>query len=280
MLTVLYNDDFDEKKYVEKMRLKVEVKNASIICHYSDNNIKDHKDIIDYDVIQKLDSYNSYALVKKGSYFPIKIQRDVHVSTCLLLNLNKLGTAIKEDFGRIALLYGYSIIAQIDTGMIAENKSDIVINVMGCSKKDIEVVTDLEYELKSANILNGKYPREILWDNYSLTVNDNEYKADRWGNFLQGDINFPLYCSGGKDYIEFEITKYKGFFTEEKLNRDIDNEEVFIESSGGLCNPTRIKLQNGVAKFRIYPFGYRGCVKVKIGRKWYSVWNDYSFNFG
>lgn len=280
MLTVLYNDDLVEGNYSKNPKVKFEVKDSSIICHYNEEDTDDQdKKIIDYDVIQKLDSYNSYALVKKGSCFPIKIEKKVHMSTCLLLNLNKLGTAIKEDFGRIALLYSYSIIAQIDTGMIAENNSDIVINVMGCSKKDIEIVADSKYEMKPSSMLNGKYPRETLWDNYSLIVNGNEYKADRWGNVLEGNNNIPLICSDGKDYIEFKIIKYKGFFTEQKLNRNIDDEEVFIESSVGLCNPTRIKLQNGVADFRIYPFGYRGAGKIKLGRKWYSVWNDYSFDF-
>lgn len=280
MLTVLYNNDFIEEEYSRNTKVKFEVKDYSIICHYSENNLDDdNKDVIDYDMIQKLDSYNSYALVKKGNCFPIKIGKNVHVSTCLLLNLNRLGTAIKEDFGRIALLYGYSIIAQIDTGIISENNSDIVINVMGCSKKQIDIVTDSAYEMKSASTLNGKYPREILWDNYSLIVNDNEYKSDRWGNILEGEDRLPLVCPDGKDYIEFKIMKYKGFFTNKKLNRDIDDEEVFIESSVGLCNPTRVKLQNGVGIFRLYTFSYKGFVKVKLGRKWYSVWNDYSFNF-
>lgn len=280
MLKILYNSDFVEEDHSRTPKVKFEVKDSSIICHYSENSLDDHnKEVIDYDMIQKLDSYNSYALVKKGNCFPIKIERKVHVSTCLLLNLNKLGTAVKEDFGRIALLYGYSIIAQIDTGIISENNSDIIINVMGCSKKDIEIISDLKYEIESASTLNGKYPRETLWDNYSLIANGNEYKADRWGNILEGDNSLPLICSAGKDYIEFKIMKYKGFFTKQKLNRDIDDEEVFIESSAGLCNPTRVKLQNGIASFRIYTFDYKGVVKIKLGRKWYSVWNDYSLIF-
>ena len=204
----------------------------------------------------------------------------MYTSTCQWVNLNRLGVAVKEDFGRLLFLYDYSIIAQLDTGLIAEDNTDMVLNVVACSLQSIEIETDMEYKTKPKSELAGKYPRRNLWDNYSLSINHQEYKADNWGNMLQGNSICPLVCEESKEYIDFTITKYKGFFTGEKLLRDIDNEEVFIESSAGLCIPTRVRLKNGVGTFRIYPFGYKGFVKVKLGHKWYKVWNDYSFNFG
>jgi hypothetical protein len=55
----------------------------------------------------------------------------------------------------------------------------------------------------------------------------------------------------------------------------MDDEEVFVESSAGLVNNRRVRLVNGTGSFRLYPFGYEGPVKIKLGRKWYEVWNDY-----
>jgi hypothetical protein len=59
------------------------------------------------------------------------------------------------------------------------------------------------------------------------------------------------------------------------LTRDIDDEEVFVEASAGLVNNRRVRLVKGTGTFRLYPFGYEGPVKIKLGRKWYEVWNDY-----
>lgn len=280
MLTIYYNENTGNKTF--EGTLKIELRNNKLTCHYKVDNEEENKpaNAIDYDVIEKMAPYNSYALVKRGNYFPIKVGRMMELSTCQWLNLNRLGVAIKEDFGRIPLLYDYSVIAQVDTGMVAESYSDVVINVVGCAKDDIEVNSDLLYELKDVSTLEGKYPRETLWDNYALAVNGREYKANRWGDILQGDNTLPLVCEDGKDYIDFTITKYKGYFTDERLERAIDDEDVLIETSAGLCNPIRVKLQNGVGSFRLYPFSYDGPVKIKLGRKWYTVWNDYSFTLG
>ncbi len=280
MLIIYYNENVNNETH--KGNIRIELKNNKLTCRYNANIEEESKpaNAIDYDVIEKLVPYNSYALVKRDSYFPVKIDRKVELSTCQLLNLNRLGVAIKEDFGRLSLLYGYSIIAQVDTGMVAEGNSDIAISVMGCAKDNIEVDSDVSFELKSVNVLEGKYPRETLWDNYALDVNGREYKANRWGEVLKGDNTLPLFCESGESYITFTIAKCKGYFTGEYLERDIDDEDVLIETSAGLCVPNRVKLQNGKGTFKLHTFGYKGFVKIKLGRKWYTVWNDYSFTLG
>jgi len=40
-------------------------------------------------------------------------------------------------------------------------------------------------------------------------------------------------------------------------------------------NNRRVRLVKGRGNFRLYSFGYEGPVKIKLGRKWYEVWNDY-----
>lgn len=90
-----------------------------------------------------------------------------------------------------------------------------------------------------------------------------------------GDTETPIASING--VIDFTITKYKGGYAE-KLSRDIDCEEVFIETSAGLADTRRVRLVNGVGKFRLITFGYEGFIKIKLGRKWFSGWNDYALN--
>ena len=103
----------------------------------------------------------------------------------------------------------------------------------------------------------------------------------RRGYTVDGDFTEPLVLPAGQDYFDFTVTKYKSNFTgKEKLARDIDDEEVLVESSAGLVNNRRVRLQNGTGSFRLYPFGHEGLVKIKLGRKWYEVWNEYLLTIG
>ena len=290
LLTILYNSDASRDEAIEMPAIKFELKGKELKCHYTPipmyiENENGEKEVsnpapenaIDYDIVANLVSYRSYAMVKRSDYFSIKIEREYFTSTCEILDLNRLGVANKEDFGKIVSYYGYTLIAQIDTGIISDTEKDIVINVLQSDENNVSVVSDIDNQQLPKSSLNGRYARETLWDNYSLTVNGVEYKADRWGNLITRNSLSDIVCEEGQNYIEFTIKKYKGYFTETVLNRNIDNEEVFIDVSAGFCNPRRLKLVNGEAKFRLYPFDYQGYVKIKLGRKWYSVWNDYTF---
>ena len=42
----------------------------------------------------------------------------------------------------------------------------------------------------------------------------------------------------------------------------------------------RVRLGHGVARVRFYPLGYTGEIKIKLGRKWYEVWNEYNLILG
>ncbi len=209
----------------------------------------------------------------------VKLFRRPMASDYRFLDLNRLGVSIKLDFAVLTQLYGNTTILDIDTGIMAEGQRDIVVRMFNGQKENLTLDTDQEYELlpfNTSDLILGDHPRMKLWDSYSLSAGDRELMANRKGYLIDGDPEEPFTPEGDKDYIDFTIQKYKGdFSTKEKLTRDIDDEEVFVESSAGLVNNRRVRLVKGTGSFRLYPFGYEGPVKIKLGRKWYEVWNDY-----
>lgn len=232
------------------------------------------------DVIENMLPYNSYVMTaKKGK---VKIYRQISSSAFKWLDLNRLGVAIKMDFANIGQLYGTRDIIQVDTGIMVGEVKDVVVRLFEVNIDKLEVDADQEYELlpfNSDDLVLGDHPRMSLWDSYSLSACGHEFKANRKGFPVEGDFEEALTSESGSDYIEFTIQKYKGNFTE-KLTRDIDDEEVMVECSAGLCNNRRVRLQNGKGCFRVYPFGHTGAIKIKLGRKWYEVWNDYGLRLG
>ncbi len=232
------------------------------------------------DTIESMHPYSSYGLTESCGL--VKNYRKVLASDYRWLDYNRLGVATKLDFSEITQLYGKSHIVQIDTGILTEVQKDIVVRIFTAQKENITIDTDQEYELlpfDSMDLVLGDHPRMTLWDSYSLSANGREFTANRKGAILSGDPEEPLLPEEGKDYIEFTIQKYKGPFTE-RLTREIDNEEVFVEASAGLVNNRRVPLISGVGTFRLYPFGHKGPTKIKLGRKWYEVWNDYCVMIG
>ena len=115
-----------------------------------------------------------------------------------------------------------------------------------------------------------------LWDSYALEVDGRLLMANRKGLPVSGDFMQPIIISKDKDYLDMRIVKYKGDFEGDTLTRDIDDEDVLVESTCGLVNNRRVPLENGVGTFRLYPMGHRGPFKLKLGRKWYEVWNEYN----
>ena len=173
----------------------------------------------------------------------------------------------------------------MDTGLITPTSRDIIIRVFEIHKDNILVDADSEYtfsDFSTAALEFGDHPRFNLWDSYALVVNGRELKANRKGTVYEGDFSTPIVCPEGQEYMELEIRKYKGNFdtTAGPLTRAEDCEGVMIHASAGLLNATRVRLDHGVAKVRFYPLGYTGEIKIKLGRKWYEVWNEYNLIVG
>lgn len=275
MLKIYYNTksnaDIDVKLQIKGSYCRAEVKQGSE---------EETPVITGMDVVENMLPYNSYVLIaKEGS---VKIYRQISSSSFKWLDLNRLGVSIKMDFAKLGQLYGTRNIIQVDTGVMAAEEKDIIVRLFEVNKDKLVIDADQDYELlpfNSDDLVLGDHPRMTLWDSYSLSACGYEFKANRKGFPLEGDFEVALQLDASADYIEFTIQKYKGNFIE-KLARDIDDEEVMVECSAGLCNNRRVRLQNGRGSFRLYPFGHTGAIKIKLGRKWYEVWNDYGLCLG
>lgn len=236
--------------------------------------------LVGQDSVEAMRSYNSYIFVRApGS--KVKNFRTITGSDYKFLDMNRLGVAIKMDYTDMIQLYSKGDVIQVDTGMVCGTERDIIIRVFEGMKGSFEVDADMDYEVgefNSKTLPQETHPRMTLWDSYSVTINGVEYHADRKGNILQGDSSVPLVPNKNGELI-LEVEKHKGAFGE-NLTRPIDNEEIFLESSCGLLETRRVRLVNGKASVRLLTFGYTGPFKLKLGRKWYEVWNDYSFIVG
>lgn len=231
------------------------------------------------DCIESMSSYNSY-IFARTPHSKVKNFRTVSHSDYKFLNMNRLGVAIKMDYTDMTKLFSESDVIQIDTGIINGTERDIVIRIFDGKKGSFKIDADMEYEEGTFNCLElptQSHPRTELWDSYEIAINGMKYQADRKGRILKGDSEKPIVPTG--EYIDILIQKCKGNF-HGYLSRDIDCEDVLLESTCGLLNARRIRLKNGAGEVRLYPFGYEGAFKLKLGRKWYEVWNEYNLVMG
>ena len=230
-------------------------------------------DVKGFDVIKNMYPYNSYGMVERQT--KVKVYRRLYDSDFKFIDFNRFGMENKFDFADMATLFGTRTVLQVDTGVLSDSVSDMVIKVTAVNDASrIKVNTDEEYELIPYTLDEEALHdplRFTLWDGYSITASGRELKANMRGEVIDGDFDTPF--TG--DEIEFTITKYTSDF-KTKLERDIDDEEVFIDVSAGLADTRRVRLVNGKGKFRLLTFGYKGELKIKLGRKWYRVWNDYA----
>lgn len=233
------------------------------------------------DAIEALEPYNSYAFIYLKNAVS-KVNHKPRRTDYKFLNLCRLGTAMKMDYALMIDLYSQATVGQVDTGMVTDADADIVIRLFRGKPENIKIDCDRNYEFlpfDTKKQIPYNHPRMTLWDSYSLTANGKEVKADFRGHQIDGPFDEPLVPENGK--IQFTVTKYKGDFSGgEKLARDIDNEEVFVDCSVGVVDNRRVRLANGVGTFKLYTFGYTGPVKIKLGRKWYNPWNDYALIIG
>lgn len=283
MLHIYFNEKSDTNNFID---LEINKLKVTAFCRLMDSDTSDTI-LSGKDIIEELLPYNSYILVDSNG--KVKNYRKINKSEYKFMDMNRLGVSIKMDFFKMYSMFASHDILQIDTGMITKDAEtrDIIIRIFEGNKNSFNITSDLEYDIGTFNsddLVTATHPRHFLWDHYALKVSDsnNVYMSDDKGR-IKDNYTRPISISATGDdiskYIEFEVIKYKGQF-ESELTRDIDNEDVFIESTIGVLNAKRVKLVNGKGKFRLYPFGYTGEFKIKLGRKWYEVWNEYSLKLG
>ena len=167
--------------------------------------LNDYHDISGMITVQDIQPYHSYAIVLdvggKSKNF-----RKTYYSDFKVLDLNRLGSSIKMDFGKIALLYSPLQVAQIDTGVWSGDTHDMVITMMHGSYNSLTVPDDFIVEsYDSTQDSKTKNVRTSLWDGYSITINGVEQYRDRHSKiFIDGDNHVDI---TGKEYINVHIQK-------------------------------------------------------------------------
>lgn len=263
---------FNEKSGVEN-KLKITIRDTSVKVEMTEAETG----VQGEDIIEILRSYNSYAFANTTG--AVKNYRKINQTGFKFLDLNRLGVSIRMDFADILMLYADRSIMQLDTGIISDDERDIIIRVFEGNRNTTEIDADVEYEVLTFNsddLVLGDHPRQHLWDSYALEINGSTFMANRKGIPLSGDFIKPVSIPKGQNYVDVRVVKYKGDFEGQKLDRDVDDEEVMIDVSAGIANNRRIMLENGSGSFRLYPMGYYGPIKIKVGRRWYAVWNEYN----
>lgn len=248
----------------------------NLTINLSFKKLNRYSDLTGMITIQDIQPYHSYAIVLDVGGTS-KNFRQTYKSDFKVLDLNRLGSAIKMDFGEICLLYSTLQIAQIDTGVWSGDTHDMIITMLHGSYNCLNVPEYFDIEsYDSTTDSKTKNIRTSLWDGYSITINGVEQYRDRHDKiFIDGDNHVDI---TGKDYIDVHIQKYNGE-AEKKLNRSCDNEDVFVDCSCGVVDTKRVKLHNGEGNFKIFHYGYTGEVVLKLGRKFYDTWNDYKLIF-
>ena len=129
--------------------------------------------------------------------------------------------------------------------------------------------------MTKSEALTKVHPKYILWPNYGIEINDTLYKYRKTTQtpVISDNMNIPV-SAGNKEYLDIDIIKHDSHF-ENTLARDVDVEDLELTCSCGLINATRVYLDKGKATIRLYPFGYRGKFKLKIGWRWWPGLNEY-----
>lgn len=268
MLKILFNEKSDAKN-----QIAITIKDLTVTAEVTSESIA----VSGKDIIETLRPYNSYVLA--DCVGKVKNYREIHASNCKFLDLNRLGVSVKMDFAKLLQLYATRDIFQLDTGMVGGSVRDIIIRVFEGKPETTTITADEEYEVSTFNsdaLVVGDHPRQHLWDSYALVIGGETYMANRAGIPKTENFMTKLNLPEGKDYLKCDIVKYKGDFEGGVLERDIDDEDVLVESTCGVVNNRRVSLVNGKGSFRLYPFGHTGAFKLKLGRKWYEVWNEYN----
>lgn len=219
---------------------------------------------------QKLESHNTYSvLYKKDGYLIRDLQNRQYRSQIKIVPSNQITMGSRMKYEEVENRYGGMVLMQVDTNTISTGITELQVQLFRVQKENanfyLRPTMTAEYiDLDMNEVFRHGSKRHALWDTYSLTIDGQEYKGGEWTKAPLGQLKMR-----GREFVEAEVQKYSNGFAE-KLTRDGDNEDVFLECTAGIANCQRVKLVNGKGKFRWYNLGYTGEMKIKLGWRWYS----------
>lgn len=175
-----------------------------------------------------------------------------------------------QEFDELLVGEHVTVYFQIDIGNIAVGDEKLAIKTLRVPAKNIQVegfsnCNVIQYDEQIVT------PRKIVWDRYALQIGDQLAGCDNTGRVLIGrniEVALP------ERFLEVKINKYTPDY-QQRLNDEVDNEIVFIETTAGVLNTSRVALVNGTGSFKLYPMEYTGKCKIKLGWKYYSGWAEY-----
>ncbi len=209
---------------------------------------------------------------KYVSYYFVLVEKFNQI-TGSFIKIHPFTAASKTPLHRFdELLLGehVSVYFQIDIGNFAEGDGKIAIKTLLIPSTNISVKG-----FSSCNLVRHDEqivtPRKAVWDRYALGIGNRFAGCDEKGELMMGSaVEIPMPV----EYLEFTIQKYTPDF-QSLLNREIDDEVVFVETTAGVVNTSRVSLINGTGGFRLYPLGFAGKLKLKLGWKYFSGWSEY-----
>lgn len=217
-----------------------------------------------------LESHRSYSVLYSEDGYLIRDKENKQYRSKLkILPTNQVTMGSRMKYEEAENRYGGMVLMQVDTNTISSDVFELQVQLFRLHKDNVnfELLPDMAAEYVNLDIddvfKNGS-KRQKLWDTYSLIVDGSEYKASEYNTENLGTVSMA-----DREYVEMEVQKYTNGFGE-KLEREADNENVFIECTAGVANCQRVKLANGKAKFRWYNLGFTGEFKIKLGWRWYS----------
>lgn len=217
-----------------------------------------------------LESHSTYSVMYSEEGYLIRDKSNKQYrSSIKILPTNQITMGSRMKYEEAENRYGGMALMQIDTNTISGSVFEMQMQLFRLTKENtvfyLRPNMTLEYvDLDIDDVFTNGSKRHSLWDTYSITIDGIEYKRAERNDDPAGIVDMT-----GREYVEITVQKYSNGFGE-LLEREADDEEVFLECTGGVANCQRVKLTNGKGKFRWYSMGFEGKMKMKLGWRWYS----------
>ena len=278
MINLYHNPDLSEDvlTYNNQLNIKIDKSTMIFTLTYIDENNEEQIDIKELE----LSNYFSWIFMQntKDEYV-VREPGKAYENHNAIFPIIKLTHPYRSSYTFIHNLIKGNIILQIDTGIVTDIYREISIRLTGIPKEHCTIEADEEVSeintMTRSEALTKVHPKYILWPNYGVKINNTLYKYRKTTQTPVISDNMDIQISvGSKEHLDINIIKYDSNF-ENTLTREVDTEDLELTCSCGLINATRVFLDKGKATIRLYPFGYRGKFKLKLGWRWWPGLNEY-----